>query len=104
MKRMYLFEIDGVTIKADDTLLALSKEEAKAYLDYIYKNLDEHDTFKKIKQVHIEDLGDGNITLHVLFEEPKFERIRRITGYLSSTVDTWNNAKRAEERERVKHL
>lgn len=35
--------------------------------------------------------------------EPKFERIRRITGYLVGTIDRWNNAKRAEEGERVKH-
>lgn len=34
---------------------------------------------------------------------PKFERIRRITGYLVGTVDRFNNAKQAEERERVKH-
>jgi hypothetical protein len=33
----------------------------------------------------------------------KFERIRRITGYLVGTLDTWNNAKKAEERDRVKH-
>ncbi len=36
--------------------------------------------------------------------EPKFERIRRITGYLVGTTDRWNNAKRAEERDRVKHM
>lgn len=35
--------------------------------------------------------------------EPKFERIRRITGYLVGTVDRFNNAKKAEERDRVKH-
>ena len=33
----------------------------------------------------------------------KFERIRRITGYLVGTLDRWNSAKQAEERERVKH-
>jgi len=33
----------------------------------------------------------------------KFERIRRITGYLVGTTDRFNNAKRAEERDRVKH-
>lgn len=33
----------------------------------------------------------------------KFERIRRITGYLVGTTDRWNNAKQAEEQERVKH-
>lgn len=35
--------------------------------------------------------------------EYKFEKIRRITGYLVGTVDRFNNAKAAEERERVKH-
>ncbi len=33
----------------------------------------------------------------------KFDRIRRITGYLVGTVDRFNNAKRAEEHDRVKH-
>lgn len=33
----------------------------------------------------------------------RFERIRRITGYLVGTLDRWNNAKKAEERDRVKH-
>lgn len=32
-----------------------------------------------------------------------FERVRRITGYLVGTLDKWNDAKRAEERDRVKH-
>lgn len=34
----------------------------------------------------------------------KFERIRRITGYLVGTTDRFNNAKQAEERDRVKHI
>ena len=34
----------------------------------------------------------------------RFERIRRITGYLVGTMNRWNNAKRAEERDRVKHV
>lgn len=38
--------------------------------------------------------GDGN---------PDFERIRRITGYLVGTMEHWNDAKTAEERDRVKH-
>lgn len=33
----------------------------------------------------------------------KFERIRRITGYLVGTIDRFNNSKRAEERDRIKH-
>lgn len=36
-------------------------------------------------------------------EGVQFERIRRITGYLVGTTDRWNNAKRAEEHDRVKH-
>ena len=32
-----------------------------------------------------------------------FERIRRITGYLVGTLDRFNNAKRAEEKDRIKH-
>ncbi len=34
----------------------------------------------------------------------KFQRIRRITGYLVGTLDRFNDAKRAEERDRVKHI
>jgi ribonucleoside-triphosphate reductase len=33
----------------------------------------------------------------------KFERIRRVTGYLSGTVDRFNNAKQQEVKERIKH-
>ena len=34
----------------------------------------------------------------------KFQRIRRISGYLVGTLDRWNNAKKAEEHDRVKHV
>lgn len=37
------------------------------------------------------------------FQEGKFERLRRITGYLVGTLDRWNDAKKAEEAARVKH-
>lgn len=36
-------------------------------------------------------------------EGVSFERIRRITGYLVGTTDRFNNAKKAEEKDRVKH-
>ena len=39
----------------------------------------------------------------VVGEGVGFERIRRITGYLVGTVDRFNNAKREEEKDRVKH-
>jgi len=37
------------------------------------------------------------------FETEPFQRIRRITGYLVGTLDRFNNAKRFEEADRVKH-
>jgi hypothetical protein len=39
----------------------------------------------------------------VVGEGVGFERIRRITGYLSGDVKRFNNAKRTEEKDRVKH-
>ena len=39
----------------------------------------------------------------VVGEGIKFERIRRVTGYLSGDVSRFNNGKRAEEKDRVKH-
>lgn len=35
--------------------------------------------------------------------EAPFERLRRITGYLVGSLERWNDGKKAEERERVKH-
>mgnify|MGYP001851611063 FL=1 len=39
----------------------------------------------------------------IVGEGQKFERIRRITGYLVGGLDRFNNGKRAEEADRVKH-
>jgi len=39
----------------------------------------------------------------VVGENIGFERIRRITGYLAGDVKRFNNAKRSEEKDRVKH-
>ena len=39
-----------------------------------------------------------------LGEGVKFERIRRITGYLVGTLDRFNDAKRREEADRIKHV
>jgi anaerobic ribonucleoside-triphosphate reductase len=45
-----------------------------------------------------------NVSVHkTVGENVGFERTRRITGYLVGTLDRFNNAKRAEERDRVKH-
>ncbi len=39
----------------------------------------------------------------IVGEGQGFERIRRVTGYLAGDVSRFNNGKRAEERDRVKH-
>ncbi len=47
---------------------------------------------------------DGEyVELSYDFGTQPFQRIRRITGYLVGTLDRFNNAKRAEEHDRVKH-
>lgn len=38
------------------------------------------------------------------FNNVPFDRIRRITGYLVGTIDRWNDAKKTEEHDRVKHF
>lgn len=54
--------------------------------------------------VRLDITVDGEyVDLSYDFEAVPFERIRRITGYLVGTLDRFNNGKRAEERDRVKH-
>lgn len=58
----------------------------------------------KLVGLKIEVENDDEVTLtYILKNDVPFERIRRITGYLVGTLDKWNDAKRAEERDRVKH-
>ena len=52
------------------------------------------------KEVEKEEVATSKKTVG---EGVQFERIRRITGYLVGTVDRFNNGKRAEEHDRVKH-
>ena len=47
---------------------------------------------------------DGDeVDLHYELPHRPFQRIRRITGYLVGTLDRFNNGKRFEEQDRVKH-
>lgn len=75
----------------------ISEEEAQNYVDYLEKK---HN--RKLKSLKITIDGEY-ADLNYEFEPVAFERIRRITGYLVGTMDSWNNAKRAEEADRVKH-
>lgn len=51
--------------------------------------------------IHVE--GDFVDLVYHLYPQ-SFSRIRRITGYLVGDMSRWNNGKRAEEQERVKHM
>ena len=73
-------------------------KEAQAYVDYLEKKYN-----RKLAQLNINIDGDY-VDLDYDFVPVKVERIRRITGYLVGTMDHWNNAKSAEERDRVKHM
>ena len=73
----------------------ISQDEVKKIVERAEK---EH----KGEVVKIEVNGDF---YDIYYEKPavKFDRVRRITGYLVGTMDRWNDAKRSEESERVKH-
>lgn len=58
---------------------------------------------RKVVKCEFRDNGDGNCTERFWFRTVNFERLRRITGYLVGDVSRFNNAKQAEERDRVKH-
>ena len=74
----------------------LSQEEQWRYLAYAYEKYADN-----LYQVDFEVDGDYvNATVHL--RGAPFERYRRITGYISQ-LNTWNDAKRAEEHDRVKH-
>ncbi len=47
---------------------------------------------------------ENTVKPRLIGEGVKFERVRRITGYLVGTLDRFNDAKRAEEKDRVKHI
>lgn len=51
----------------------------------------------------MEKVSKNEFTPRQLGKDVKFERIRRITGYLVGTLDRFNDAKHAEVNERVKH-
>ena len=90
--------IDGVTVTIKNG--SIPEEEATAYVDRgreLYgKNLTE--------VVATLDLDDPEmIDLEYKWENAPFHRLRRITGYLVGSLGRWNNGKKAEEKDRVKH-
>lgn len=87
--------IDGVKI----TLIGeeIPEEEIR---EYIKRGRESYGSHLKGLELH----PDGE-EITIIYDIPpvRFNRLRRITGYLVGTLDRFNNAKRAEERDRVKH-
>lgn len=87
--------IDGIEVIADDSL---SNDKLKEYVSFAQQN-------KCYQEAKIESItiNGGKMTIDFVQDKPKFARTARITGYLTGTIDRWNNAKKAELRGRVKH-
>lgn len=92
----YKINIDGIDVVANESL---KEEEAKAYLMWAKQKYKD----ERVESVKLNFEGDDVFT-EVKTVPEKFEKIRRITGYLVGTVDRFNDGKRAEERDRVKHM
>lgn len=75
----------------------ISENEQAAYVDRALEKFGD-----SLEGIDIELDGEFARIRYHLKTQP-FERVRRITGYLVGTMDKWNNAKRAEEHDRVKH-
>lgn len=64
----------------------------------------EQEEGRRVVEISIRRTGNPDeYGITPVFERVPFQRIRRITGYLVGTLDRFNNAKRAEVEDRVKH-
>ena len=88
-------KIDNVNVNVNKEI---SDNEIKNYIHYLMK-LDKG--ILTMLDINVDD--KDNVELEYTFHNEPFYRIRRITGYLTGTVNCWNNAKQAELRDRVKH-
>ena len=77
---------------------SMTEQEKQEYVNYLRQKFPGWD-FTKINF----KLDGDYVDISYEFDVIPFERIRRITGYLVGTMDRWNNAKKAEEHDRVKH-
>ena len=79
----------------------ISQEEQQAYIDRAIEKYGEHVVELTIK---IDEKDPEWVDLdYELDTKRPFHRLRRITGYLVGRLERWNNAKSAEEKDRVKH-
>ena len=77
-------------------------EVAKEDVENCIKQIESKNPDKEITSVEIKADGEY-LDCHYHYHEKSFERIRRITGYLVGTLDRFNDAKKAEVKDRVKH-
>lgn len=78
-------------------------KEAEAYIQHIQETEKELLSHGRLSSLSIHATQSGDVLLDYAVNPPQFQRIRRITGYLVGTTDRWNNAKKAELGDRVKH-
>lgn len=97
---MKIIYADGVKVTLH-RLKHLKPAEIMHAVNYVRANIK---PYEKLTELDIKLCPTGGYDLIWTAHGEKFERIRRITGYLTGNLDTWNDAKRAEESERVKHL
>ena len=89
--------VNGIDVTVNG-LNDVSEQEIVNYIDYVQAQ-----TKEKVNSLKLSATKDGQVDIRYELQPQKFERIRRITGYLVGTIDRWNDAKRAEEHDRVKH-
>ena len=90
------FMIDGVKFTTD--IPDMTREEAANYVEHVSTRV-----AAPVKEITVKLCDDGKVDVSYFAQGTKFERIRRITGYLVGTLERWNDGKISEERERVKH-
>ncbi|MFR7591048.1 MAG: anaerobic ribonucleoside-triphosphate reductase [Longibaculum sp.] len=76
----------------------MQDDEILAYINHVKKRY----PYETLTSLSLTIDGDYVDMKYHLIPQP-MERIRRITGYLVGTLDRFNDAKRAEEKDRVKH-
>ena len=76
----------------------IDEKEKQGYIDYVQNK----NSGQTIEYIIVRFDGEYADLEYKVSPKP-FERIRRITGYLVGDTRYWNNAKKAEERDRVKH-
>ena len=93
--------IDGTVVKSHG--FEITRDEATTYRDYVESHVDYDRKNYSLQEVKIILCDDDMVDVNYKLQGRKFERIRRITGYLTGDLTSWNDAKQAEESERVKH-